>query len=305
MKTTEFTNKNIFWRGRFAKASRLALLGLTLGATLSITAFAGDLQGRLDAGQPIRVGFAEQVPFVIPGPNGTLTGYEVDLLKTVLEQLGNRNIKIEAVPTQFGALIPGLKAKRFDVIASDLYIRPDRCKLVAFAQPTHIVNDALIVPAGNPKGIHSYQDIAKDASIKLGYLSGGGPIADHALAAGVQKSQLVTLPDVASLLAAVKTKRIDAFLNTAVTVHATLKDANDPTLAIAAPFTQAVINGKPAVGIGSYAFRPEDADFVAKFDQKLVEVLKSSQFAAVAAGYGFSKADLPQGEVSTETLCKG
>jgi polar amino acid transport system substrate-binding protein len=282
------------------------LRSVVLGAVLLlVSTFGTSAQGLLDkvkAGDTIRVGFAEQEPFIMTGPNGQLTGYEVDLLDAVLSKMGTS--KLQAVPTQFGALIPGLQARRFDVIASDLYIRPDRCELVAFAEPTHIVNDGLIVPAGNPKGIHSYADIAKDPKLKLGYLTGGGPIADHALAEGVAKEQLVTLPDIASLLSAVKTGRIDAFLNTGVTVEATIKTANDPTIERATPFKQAVINGAPAIGIGSYAFRLEDKPFVDEFNKHLTAILTSGEAAKIGEPYGFTADDIPDGKVSTAELCK-
>ncbi len=282
------------------------LRSVVLGALLLLVpAFGASAQSLLDdvkAGKTIRVGFAEQEPFIVTGPNGQLTGYEVDLLNAVLGKIGAS--KLEAVPTQFGALIPGLQARRFDVIASDLYIRPDRCELVAFAEPTHFVNDGLIVPAKNPKGIHSYADIAKDPNLKLGYLTGGGPIADHALAEGVTKEQLVTLPDIASLLSAVKTGRIDAFLNTGVTVESTIKTANDPSIERATPFEQAVIEGKPAIGIGSYAFRLEDQPFVDEFNKHLTEILTSGEAAKIGEPYGFTAADIPDGKVTTAQLCK-
>lgn len=276
-----------------------------VGAALLLASLSGASAGLLDdvkAGKTVRVGFAEQEPFIVTGPNGKLTGYEVDLLNAVLAKIGK--VELEAVPTQFGALIPGLQARRFDIIASDLYIRPDRCKLVAFAEPTHFVNDGIIVAAGNPKGIHSYADIAKDPAIKLGYLTGGGPIADHALAAGVSKDQLVTLPDVASLLAAVKTKRIDAFLNTGVTVQSTIKTANDPAVERAIPFEQAIIDGKPAIGIGSYAFRLDDQPFVDEFNKHLAEILTSGEAAKIGEPYGFTAADIPDGTVKLAELCK-
>ncbi|QWW72404.1 ectoine/hydroxyectoine ABC transporter substrate-binding protein EhuB [Rhizobium sp. WYJ-E13] len=271
-------------------------------ASTAIGASAG-LMDDAKAGKPVRVGFAEQEPFIVTGPNGQLTGYEVDLLKAVLAKMGI-DAQLEAVPTQFGALIPGLQAKRFDIIASDLYIRPDRCKLVAFAEPTHFVNDGLIVPAGNPKAIHSFQDVAKDPSLKMGYLVGGGPIADHALAMGVKKEQLVALPDIASLLAAVKTDRIDAFLNTGVTIQSTVKTANDPAIERAMPFEQAVVDGKTAMGIGSYAFRLEDKDFVADFDKQLLAILTSDQATKIGEPYGFTREDIPAGKPTTKDLCK-
>lgn len=279
-----------------------ALTIALLVSTAIGSASAGLLEDAKD-GKSIRVGFAEQEPFIVTGPNGQLTGYEVDLLKAVLTKMGISS-QLDAVPTQFGALIPGLQAKRFDIIASDLYIRPDRCKLVAFAEPTHFVNDGLIVPAGNPKGIHSFQDIAKTPSLKLGYLVGGGPIADHALAMGVTKEQLVALPDIASLLAAVKTSRIDAFLNTGVTVQSTLKTANDPSIERASPFEQALIDGKAAMGIGTYAFRLDDQPFVDEFNRQLLTILTSDEAKTIGEPYGFTQEDIPSGKITTAELCK-
>ena len=265
-------------------------------------ASAGGLLDDVRAGKPVRVGFAEQEPFISSGPDGKLTGYEVDLLSAVISKIGPSTL--EAVPTQFGALIPGLQARRFDVVASDLYIRPDRCKLVAFAEPTHIVNDGFIVPAGNPKKLHSYADIAKDPSIKVGYIAGGGPIADHALAAGVSKDQLVTLPDFASLLAAVRTNRIDAFLNTGISIASILKAANDPSVERAEPFEQAVIDGKPASATGSYAFRRDDQAFVDEFNKHLAELISSGEATKIGASYGFAPSDIPDGKKTTAELCK-
>ena len=282
---------------------RSVALGLSLFLSVSSAVQAEDLLEAVKTGKVIRVGFAEQEPFIVSGPNGGLGGYEADLLKAVLARFGVS--KIQAVPTQFGALIPGLQAHRFDVIASDLYIRPDRCKLVAFTEPTHIVNDGIVVRAGNPKGIHSYADIVKNSTVKVGYLTGGGPIADHALAAGVKPEQLVTLPDVASLFAAVKVGRVDVFLNPALTVAATLKTANDSELERGLPFAQAVIDGKPAIGIGSFAFRRQDQAFVDEFNKHLEEVLLSGEASRIGQSYGFSAEDIPDGDLKLSSLCAG
>ena len=52
--------------------------------------------------------------------------------------------KVDAVLTEWGALIPGLKAGRFDVIAAGMYITPERCKQVAFADPQNQIPDTLL-----------------------------------------------------------------------------------------------------------------------------------------------------------------
>ncbi len=43
--------------------------------------------------------------------------------------------EVEGVLTEFGSLIPGLAAKRFDIIAAGMYVTPERCKQVALSGP--------------------------------------------------------------------------------------------------------------------------------------------------------------------------
>src|SRR6218665_22009 len=53
--------------------------------------------------------------------------------------------KVDGVLTEGGALIPGLRAGRFDVIAAGMYVTPGRCKQVAFADPQYQIADTLLV----------------------------------------------------------------------------------------------------------------------------------------------------------------
>ncbi|WP_369392660.1 hypothetical protein [Paraburkholderia kururiensis] len=41
-----------------------------------------------------------------------------------------------------------------------MYITPERCKQVAFADPQYQIQDTLLVLKGNPKKLHSYADVA-------------------------------------------------------------------------------------------------------------------------------------------------
>jgi len=65
-----------------------------------------------------------------------------------------------------------------------------------------------------------------------------------------------------------------------------------------------VIEGKPAIGIGSYAFRLEDQPFVDEFNKHLTEILTSGEAAKIGEPYGFTAADIPDGKVTTAQLCK-
>ncbi|MES0885434.1 transporter substrate-binding domain-containing protein, partial [Roseibium sp. SCP14] len=72
----------------------------------------------------------------------------------VLNELGIQNV--EAVVVDYGAMIPGLLAGRFDMVAAGLYIKPERCQAVVFSEPDVCDAEAFAVKAGNPKGLNNY-----------------------------------------------------------------------------------------------------------------------------------------------------
>ena len=280
---------------------KAAIAGLALSLMSGIAA-AQSLMDKIKSGEIIRVGFANEAPFSSANANGELVGSDIVLLRATLEKMGVK--EFDGVLTPFGSLIPGLKAKRFDIIAAGLYIRPDRCKQVAFAEPIFAVGDAIAVPAGNPKKLSSLADFAKTPALKLGYTTGAGALIEHAYASGMPKDQAVALPDGPALIAAVKAGRIDAFLYPSLSLQELLKAANDPAVERADPFTQPVVNGKPALGVGSFAVRTDDAEFLKAFNETMLSILNSPEYLKMIEPFGFSKADIPVG-LTTAALCKG
>jgi polar amino acid transport system substrate-binding protein len=281
---------------------RRVVLAAALLPVAAGLAEAQSLMEKIKTGEIIRVGFANEAPFSSANSAGELVGSDIAILRVVLEKMGVK--EFDGVLTPFGSLIPGLKAERFDIIAAGLYIRPDRCEQVAFAEPIFALGDAIVVPAGNPKKLDSLTDFADDSSLKLGYTTGAGALIEHAYASGMPKEQAVALPDGPSLIAAVKAGRIDAFLYPTLSTQELLKAANDPGVERADPFTQPVIDGKPALGVGSFAVRLEDKDFLEAFNTHLLALIQSPDFLPLVEPFGFSKADVPQG-ITTAGLCAG
>jgi polar amino acid transport system substrate-binding protein len=142
-------------------------IGVGLAATGAPTARAESTLERIKDQGYIRMGFANENPFSYATPEGELAGVDVDILNHILADMGVK--EIDGGLTTFGGLIPGLVAKRFDLVSSAIYIKPDRCAQVAFAEPLYIQGDAIVVAAGNPKKIHSYSDVAAYPTIKIGY----------------------------------------------------------------------------------------------------------------------------------------
>ena len=251
----------------------------------------------------IEIGYANESPFSYKALDGQVVGVDVDILAHIMGEMGVSDIK--ASLTKFGSLIPGLKAKRFDMVAAAMYIKPDRCKQVAFAEPLYILGDTIIVPSGNSKNLHSYKDVAADPSLKLGVPVGGTGVSDKALALGVKQEQLVGFNDNPSGMEAVKAGRVDAFAATALIAETQIRAMGAGSgLERAQPFEQPVIDGKIAYGIPSFAVRPEDTEFLAELNKQLLAFRGTPEYVKILEKHGISKDDLPTGE-TTEMICKG
>ena len=149
----------------------LVLLFLLSKETPQNTVYSLNTLERIKKKGIVRVGFANEAPFAYMDTNtGKLTGEAPEIARVILKRMGIKEIK--GVLTEFGSLIPGLKARRFDMIAAGMYITPKRCKEVAFSNPTYKIGEAFIVKKGNPLGLHSYEDVSNNNQAKIGVVVG-------------------------------------------------------------------------------------------------------------------------------------
>jgi polar amino acid transport system substrate-binding protein len=83
--------------------------------------------------------------------SGKIVGFDVDMAAQLAPTWGDTASPLK---TAFPGLIPALNAKKCDAVISGIFITPDRKKQagVVSYMKTHRV---LIVKAGNPKGVHS------------------------------------------------------------------------------------------------------------------------------------------------------
>ncbi len=222
--------------------SRRTLLVLAAGAVTFATAFAAQAETTLERGKRegyLRVGFANEAPYGFATPDGKLTGESPEVVKAILAKIGIA--QVDGVLTEFGSLIPGLQAGRFDIIAAGMFVNPKRCEQVQFSEPTYGIGQAFLVKAGNPKGIVDYSTVSGNADLKLAVMAGaveGGYAKDS----GIPEGQLVILPDQSSLVKAVQAGRADAAALTALSI-ADMASKNDGV-----EFDEAVWHGRRQVG---------------------------------------------------------
>jgi polar amino acid transport system substrate-binding protein len=232
----------------------------------------------------ITIGIANERPYGYED-GGKATGEAPELAKEVFQRLGIDKVDFQVV--EFSALINGLNADRFDVIAAGMFINPDRAKQVSFADPDYCGTTAFAVAEGNPKGLTDFPSVT-DSGAKLGVLSGAVE-EDYATGAGVPKSQISafqTTPDVFDALTA---GRIDAVALTAITVREQVADLDGFE---ATEGFVPVIDGEEQLGCGAFAFRPEDEELRDEFNKVIVEMKANDEILPIIEPFGFTSAEV-------------
>ncbi len=265
---------------------------LALGVSAAAAA-AGPIMDRIEAGDPIRIGFANESPFAYPGANGEPLGFVNAHVLGVLETMGHASI--EPVQTEWGGLIPGIQAGRFDIITGGMNILAARCENVAFSEPMARIGDGFLVEAGNPKGIDTYGDLVEASAIMV--TGAGYSNIAAARDAGVEDSNIMQVPGPSEILAAVRAGRADAGAGTYFTMRR-LAASTDGALDVSDPDAMPTESLNWA-GIG---FRKEDQDFVDAFNAAQADFLGSEAMLASVAEYGYDEGTLP-GDVTTEWVC--
>jgi len=265
-----------------------AVLGMTAGAA------AGPIQDRIDAGEPIRIGFANEIPWAYPGDENEPLGFANVHTLGVLQAMGYDDI--QPVVTEWGGLIPGLKAGRFDIITGGMYIIGSRCENIEFSEPMGIFGDAFLVAAGNPKGLNSYADIKEAGAMMV--TGAGYNTVEAAKKEGVEDTKIMQVPGPTEILAAVRAGRADAGAGTYFTLLG-LAEQSGGDLDVTDP-NELPDWTKNWVGIG---FRAADSDFLEAFNAAQAKYLGSDEMLEAVAPFKYGKSQLPDPSVTTEWIC--
>lgn len=84
-------------------------------------------------------------PFESKAPDGTLTGFDIDLGHAICAQLKAKCVWVE---TSFDSIIPALKAKKFDGVLSAMTVNEKRKKQIAFTDRLYSSPSRLISKKG-------------------------------------------------------------------------------------------------------------------------------------------------------------
>ena len=228
-----------------------------------------------------RVAIANEPPYTAVAADGKVSGAAPDVAREVFKRLGVPDIV--ASISEYGAMIPGIQAHRFDAITAGLFMKPERCSAVAYSEPILCDAEAFLVTKGNPKGFKSYEDIAKDGSATIG-APGGGTEEKLALNAGVPRERVIVVPDGQSGLKMLQDGRIDVYSLPVLSLNDLKKKSGDDTIEVVAP-----VVGAPVYCDGT-AFNKDDTALRDAYDVELKKMKESGEFAKIIEPYGFSAA---------------
>lgn len=273
------------------------LAGSVTGCTSTDTG--GDtnhLQSLKDAGT-VTVGFAGEAPYSFE-QNGQLTGATVALHREIFGNLGIETV--EGVNTDFGALIPGLQANRFDVVSAGMSILPERCEQAAFGDPEFNYTTALMVPAGNPMNLSDLHSV-RDSGARLATMTGAIE-SSYADSLGIDSTKVASAQDG---MDAVTSGRADAFALTAISLNWMKNNNPEAPVEVTDSFV-AVIDGEPQVGAGATVFRTDDQELLEAYNEELAKITSDPEkYLSIVGPFGFTEAELPDPSLTTEALCEG
>jgi polar amino acid transport system substrate-binding protein len=273
---------------------------LAFAAALVLASAAGHAQDTLarikDSGK-VTIAIADEAPYGYRDGD-RVTGEAPEIARNILERIVP-GVEIEWVSTDFGQLIPGLQAEKFDIAAAGMFITPERCAQVAFSDPTYVVGEAFAVHAGNPKKLTDYASISDNHDAKVGLIAGTVEY-NYALVTGIPADRAPLYRSFAKALDALKAGKVDAIGLTSLSAQSLVD--GEPDLE-ATPQFFPNLDGEEVKGYGGFAFRQDDQDLRAAFNQELSGFIGSDAHWALVEPFGFGPDMAP--DMTAEELCRG
>ena len=295
-----FGKDNRLSRRRFVAGTGLAAAGGLLLPRMSLGA--SSTLDRIKSTGTVAVGIANERPYGFVETDGRLVGAIPDIILAALEPHGVTSMKAEIA--EFNALIPGLNAERFDVIGAGMYIRPKRCQAIAFTNPVTRAGYGFAALKGNPKGLHSVDDLAKHADAVVGTQNGSAQVEVLANAA-VPKERIVLFTNATEALAGLKAQRCDVIYFPGLELGDLLKTDNDPAVERVQGFQQVILeSGEPDYGYSALGIRKADKDLKDVLNAEIAKMLASGRLLEIISAYGYGPDELPTAEDTEARLCK-
>ncbi|MCI4660186.1 amino acid ABC transporter substrate-binding protein [Cryobacterium zhongshanensis] len=198
--------------------------------------------------------------------SGELTGYDVEVAKAVAADLG---VTAKFQETQWDAIFAGLEAGRFDVIANQVSVTPEREAAYTFSVPYAYSTGVVVVPSSNT-------DITSFASL-AGKTTAQSLTSNWYALAEKSGATVQGVEGWAQSVALVEQGRVDATVNDKLTFLDYQKQNGSSSLKIAAETTER--------SESALAFAKGSSSLADAVDASLAKLAKAGTLAEISDKY--------------------
>jgi L-cystine transport system substrate-binding protein len=202
-------------------------------------------------------------PFTFHDESGNLTGFDVEISREVAKRLG---VEPEFKETQWDAIFAGLDAKRFDMIANQVGIRPDRQEKYSFSDP-YITSAAVLITHKDNEKVKTFEDI-KGLNAAQSLTSNYGELAKK------HGANLVSVEGFTQSVELLASKRVDVTINDRISFLDYTKQRPDAPIKVAATSEDASASG--------LMFRKDSDTLVAEVNKALKEMIADGTYAKIS-----------------------
>ncbi|MFG6149903.1 amino acid ABC transporter substrate-binding protein [Halobacillus sp. B23F22_1] len=155
-------------------------------------------------------------PYTFHDENDELTGYDVEVAKEIGERLG---LEIKFEETKWDSMFAGLNSERFDMIANQVGIKPDREEKYSFSEP-YTYTAAVLVAKKDNENIQSFDDLE-------GALSAQSLTSNYAEIAEEYGAEIESVEGFNPAIELLRNDRVDSTVNDRLSVLDYLKQTGD------------------------------------------------------------------------------
>jgi ABC-type amino acid transport substrate-binding protein len=173
----------------------------------------------------LRVGMGAmgEKPYIMQNADGTYTGFENEMLVYIIKKIGVP--KYEYVNSEWTTMIPGLKAKRWDIIFCAMAVTQERIQGagINYTRPYYTLYSRIAVPKGSP--IRGIKDLkGKTVSAQLGSIDS---ILAHSLQDQGMVGEVKDFNVLGDTIKAVQNRQVDAVFTDKATFQARQQEVPD------------------------------------------------------------------------------
>ena len=205
-------------------------------------------------------------PFTFHDESGELVGFDVEIAEAVADKLG---LEIVFQETQWDAIFAGLDAGRFDVIANQVSINPEREEKYLFSEPYTVSPGVIVVPEDDDS-ISSFDDLA-------GKTTAQSLTSNWYELAQASGAEVEAVEGWAQAVALLQQGRVDATINDNLTFLDYEKNQGPTGLKVAAETDDP--------GYSAFAFTKDKEALVEAIDEALAELREEGVLAEISETY--------------------